>query len=256
VSRPDTTYDLSVVIPAFNEASRIVEPLRRIDGYLRTAALTSEIIVVDDGSSDGTAARVRGVGAGLSVPVTVIPTSPNRGKGHAVKVGMLEARGKAVLMADADLATPIEELGKLLPHLSNGVQVAIGSRKMPGARIEVHQPVLREAMGRVFTLLVNVLVVRASDVTCGFKLFTREAANAIFSRLTIDDWSFDAEVLYIARRLGYRTREVPVMWRDVAGTKVHRGLDALRSLRGIGRILWNGVRGRYDRPAPKASGTP
>jgi len=249
VSQPDRRYDLSVVIPAFNEASRIAEPLRRVDRYLRNSALSSEIIVVDDGSSDGTAERVRNIVPSLAVPVTIIPSPQNRGKGHAVKIGVLQARGKAVLMTDADLSTPIEELDHLLPHLANGVQIAIGSRKMPGAVIDVRQPLLREAMGRIFTLLINVLVVRASDVTCGFKLFTRDAATAIFSRVTIDDWSFDAEVLYIARRLGFRTREVPVHWHDVSGTKVHRGRAAVRSLRGIAHILWNGVRGRYDRDA-------
>jgi dolichyl-phosphate beta-glucosyltransferase len=250
VSQSDRRYDLSIVIPAFNEASRIAEPLRHVDRYLRNSSLSSEIIVVDDGSSDGTVETVRSIVPQLAVPVTIIPSAPNRGKGHAVKTGVLQARGKVVLMTDADLSTPIEDLERLLPHLTNGVQVAVGSRKMPGAVIDVRQPLLRETMGRIFTLLVNLLVVRARDVTCGFKLFTHEAASAIFSRVTIDDWSFDAEVLYIAHRLGFRTQEVPVRWHDVPGTKVHRGRAAIRSLRGIAHILWNGARGRYDRSAP------
>jgi hypothetical protein len=166
---------------------------------------------------------------------------------------MLEARGDLVLMTDADLSTPIEELERLLARLRDGAQVAIGSRKMPGASIEVHQPFLREAMGRIFTWLTSRLVVDVSDVTCGFKLFTRRAATAIFSRTTLDDWSFDAEVLFLARRLGLGIVEVPVAWRDVPGTKVHRGRDAVRSALGLARIVLNRARGRYDTVAAAAS---
>jgi dolichyl-phosphate beta-glucosyltransferase len=244
---PPDEYALSVVIPAYNEAARIGEPLRRIDRHLRARGLPGELVVVDDGSSDGTAEVVRRVTAELGTPVQVLRSERNRGKGHAVKVGMTSARGRAVLMTDADLSTPIEELDKLLPHLRDGVQVVIGSRKMAGARIEVHQPWLREMMGGVFTQLTRLLVVRVSDVTCGFKLFTREAAGDIFSRVTLEDWSFDAEALFLARRLGFRVREVPVVWRDAAGTKVRRGRDAIRAALGLLRILANSVTGRYTR---------
>jgi dolichyl-phosphate beta-glucosyltransferase len=238
-------YDLSVVIPAYNEATRIVEPLHRIARHLRTHALPSEIVVVDDGSRDGTPDVVRRVAAELPLPVRVITSDRNRGKGHAVKVGMTSARGRAVLMTDADLSTPIEELEKLFPHLRDGTEVVIGSRKMAGAVIEVHQPFLREWMGWVFTQLTRLFVIRVSDVTCGFKLFTHEAASQIFSRVTLDDWSFDAEALYLARRLGYAIREVPVLWRDSAGTKVHRGRDAVRAAMGLVCILTNAALGRY-----------
>jgi dolichyl-phosphate beta-glucosyltransferase len=238
-------YDLSVVVPAYNEARRIVEPLRRIDGYLRGRGIAAELVVVDDGSSDGTADVVRALATELSAPVRVIGTTPNRGKGHAVKVGMTHAGGRAVLMTDADLSTPIEEVDGFLAALNDGAQVVIGSRKVAGAVIEVHQPLLREAMGRVFTALTRLLVVRVSDVTCGFKLFTRAAAIDIFSRVTLDDWSFDAEALYLARRLGYRIHEIPVRWRDAEGTKVRRGRDALRAAVGLARILLNALGGRY-----------
>jgi dolichyl-phosphate beta-glucosyltransferase len=236
---------LSVVIPAYNEAARIGEPLRRIAQHLRARALPSELVVVDDGSSDGTADVVRLVGEQLAIPVRLIRSERNRGKGHAVKVGMTNARGRAVLMTDADLSTPIEELDKLLPHLRDGTEVVIGSRKMAGAVIEVRQPLLREMMGRMFTQLTRLLVVRVSDVTCGFKLFSRRAAHEVFSRVTLDDWSFDAEALFVARRLGFGIREVPVLWRDAAGTKVHRGRDAVRAAVGLLRIVANSARGRY-----------
>jgi dolichyl-phosphate beta-glucosyltransferase len=248
---PAQEYELSVVIPAYNEAARIGEPLQRIAGHLRALALPSELVVVDDGSSDGTADVVRSVSETLVVPVRLIRSERNRGKGHAVKVGMTSARGRAVLMTDADLSTPIEELDRLLPQLRDGVQVVIGSRKMAGAIIEVHQPRLREMMGKVFTQLTRLFVVDVSDVTCGFKLFSREAATAVFSRVTLDDWSFDAEALYLARRLGFGVREVAVLWRDAAGTKVHRGRDAVRAAIGLIRILANSALGRYDLGPPR-----
>jgi len=238
--------DISVVIPAFNEAARITEPLRRIDRYLRERRFAGELIVVDDGSTDGTVAVLRSLAGELFTPVSIIECSRNRGKGHAVRTGMTSASGRAVLMTDADLSTPIEQLDNLLPYLQDGAPIVIGSRKMAGAVIEVRQPFVREAMGRVFTALTRWLVVRVSDVTCGFKLFTAEAAIAVFGRASLDDWSFDAEALYIARRLGYRIVEVPVAWADAPGTKVHRILDALRALEGIARIRWNALRGHYD----------
>jgi glycosyltransferase involved in cell wall biosynthesis len=240
--------ELSVVVPAYNEAARIVEPLRRVDAYLQARHPASEIVVVDDGSTDDTVVVVRRLAAELATPVQILSLPGNRGKGHAVKSGVLAARGRLMLTTDADLSTPIEEAERLLAAVAEGVPVVIGSRKMPGAAVEVRQPHLREAMGRVFTLLTGMLVVRVSDVTCGFKVFTREAAHAIFGRLTLDDWSYDAEALFLARRLGLEVREVPVRWRDVPGTKVRRGRDAGRALVGLTRILANAARGRYDLP--------
>jgi dolichyl-phosphate beta-glucosyltransferase len=245
---PEDDCQLSVVIPAYNEAGRIVEPLRRIDAYLRAGNIPSELVIVDDGSTDGTADVVRHVTPELRTPVQVIVCASNRGKGHAVKIGVRHARGCLVLMTDADLSTPIEELDKFLAHVGNGVQIAIGSRKIPGAVIEARQPLLREMMGRVFTLLTRRLLVPVSDVTCGFKLFTREAAAELFQRVTLDDWSFDAEVLFLAHRAGFAIREVPVRWRDDPATKVRRGRDALRSALGLARILVNTARGQYGPP--------
>lgn len=244
VSQGNAEPELSIVIPAFNEAARIGERLRRIRDHLRGRGLAAEIVVVDDGSTDGTADVVRGLGEQLGLAPRVLACE-HRGKGHAVRVGMTAARGRAVLMTDADLSTPIDELDRFLPYLRDGAHVVIGSRKMDGAVLEVRQPVLREAMGRVFTLLTQILVVRVSDATCGFKLFTRDAARQIFSRLTLDDWSFDAEALFVARKLGYAIREVPIHWRDEPGTKVRRGRDALQAAVGLLRIRWNALSGRY-----------
>jgi len=245
VTRDERERQLSVVIPAYNESQRIAEPLGRIDAWLQTHEPSSEIVVVDDGSTDGTADVVRDCSRMLRTPVIVVGSSPNRGKGYAVRVGMMRAQGRALLLTDADLSTPIEELEKLRRCLAEGAAIAIGSRKMAGAVVEIRQPLLRESMGRVFTLLSRLLLLRVSDVTCGFKLFTREAAAQIFPRMTLDDWSFDAEALFLARRLGLEIREVPVRWRDAQGTKVNRTRDALRSALGLLRIALNAARGRY-----------
>ena len=244
VSKGDAEPELSIVIPAFNEAGRIADPLRRIRDHIRGRSLAAEVVIVDDGSTDGTPDVVRRLAEQLGLVLRVLG-SEHRGKGHAVRIGMTGARGRAVLMTDADLSTPIDELDRFLPYLRDGAHVVIGSRKMDGAVLEVRQPILREAMGRVFTLLTQILVVRVSDATCGFKLFTRDAARQIFSRLTLDDWSFDAEALFVARKLGYAIREVPIHWRDEAGTKVHRGRDAMRAAFGLMRIRWNALSGRY-----------
>ncbi len=247
--RDGARVDLTVVIPAYNEATRIAEPLRRVGAYLASRHPASELVLADDGSTDDTAAIVERLAAELRLPARVLRSTQNRGKGHAVRRGMLAARGVLVLMTDADLSTPIDELARLVAAIDAGADVAIGSRKMAGAVIEEHQPWLRESMGRVFTALTRLLVVDVSDVTCGFKLFRRDAAEAVFSRATLDDWSFDAEALFLTRRLGFTLVEVPVRWRDAAGTKVSRGRDALRSAIGLARIVWNRMRGRYPAPA-------
>ena len=237
--------ELTVAIPAFNEARRIEEPLRRVATYLRAHHPASEIVLADDGSTDGTVAIVEGFARGLGLAIRVLPSPVNRGKGHAVKRAMLAARGGLVLMTDADLSTPIDELACLVAAVRAGADAAIGSRKVAGAVIEEHQPLVRETMGRVFTWLARLLIVDVSDVTCGFKLFRRDVAHAVFSRVTLDDWSFDAEALFLVRQLGYTLVEVPVRWRDAAGTKVSRGRDAVRSAVGLARIRWNHARGRY-----------
>jgi len=243
--REGERLDLTVVIPAYNEAARIAAPLRRLGTYLGAHYPHSELVLADDGSTDGTAGVVQALGAEIGMPVRVLPGAGNRGKGHAVRRGMLAARGALVLMTDADLSTPIEELERLHAAIRAGADVAIGSRKMAGALIEEHQPALREAMGRVFTWLTRLFVVDVTDVTCGFKLFRRDAAHAVFALLTLDDWSFDAEALFVTRHLGFELVEVPVRWRDAAGTKVRRGRDALQSALGLARIVVNRARGRY-----------
>jgi len=238
---------LSVVIPAYNEEARIGESLRRIIPYLRSLHRPFELIVVDDGSRDGTIEVVRGSINGCD-RVRILRNKRNRGKGYAVRRGMLEAKGKYVLFTDADLSTPIDELGRFLTWLNDGYDIAIGSRRVSGARIEVHQPLLRETMGKIFAWLTNFLLVKdISDITCGFKCFRRSVARDLFSRQKLSGWSFDAEILFIAKRRGYKIKEVPIRWRDSPGTKVKMIKDAIKSFWELLQIRLNDWRGLYGR---------
>jgi dolichyl-phosphate beta-glucosyltransferase len=212
---------LSIVIPAFNEARRLPESLDRLRRWLAEASYRHEIVVVDDGSTDGTGEVARQNGGEALV---LLHHRPNRGKGYAVRRGMLAATGERRLMTDADLSTPIEELPRLMAELDRGADVAIGSRAVEGARIEIHQPFYREAMGRVFNRLVQALLLPGlKDTQCGFKLFTAGAARRSFGACHLDGFSFDVEALFVARRLGLRIAEVPVVWRNDEASRVSLG---------------------------------
>ena len=231
---------LSVVIPAFNEAERLPRTLDRVGAFLRAFGRGHEIVVVDDGSKDETAERARAAGA------TVLRNDRNRGKGHAVRRGMLEARGQRRLMTDADLSTPIEELPRFLDTMAEGYDVVIGSRALPGANIEVHQPWFRENMGRLYNVFVRAVAVPGlRDTQCGFKLWSADAARAAFADARLDGFSFDVEALYLARKRGYRIAEVPVTWRNDAATRVSLG-GGSAAFPDLLRIRLNDWMGRYD----------
>jgi len=237
---------LSVVIPAYNEEHRIGGTLRTILAYLAQQPYTVEIIVVDDGSHDATACIVTSF-CGKDPPVHLLQNGRNRGKGFSVRNGFLHACGEYLLFSDADLSTPIEEVEQLFAALREPCDIAIASRGLPGSRIEVHQPWYRENMGRVFNVLVRALAVPGiRDTQCGFKCFTREAALDICQRMTRERFGFDVEMLYLARRLGYRVREVPAVWRNSPQTRVHAVRDSASMAGDLLRIRWNDVRGRYD----------
>ena len=250
------SIDLSVVIPAYNEERRIGPTLERIVTYLRTRPWTSEILVVIDGSRDRTVEVVEGVRTERPA-LHVLDDPVNRGKGHCVRRGMLAARGDLRLFSDADLSTPIEEVERLMAAIAAGHDVAIGSRRLPQSRIDVPQPWWRQAMGRSFNWCVRRFAVPdIADTQCGFKLFSADAAKRIFLRQRIEQFGFDVEVLWIARRLGLRVAEVPVTWLDDPDSKVRPVSDACRMLVDLLRIRHADRKGLYALSAPDASRPP
>jgi dolichyl-phosphate beta-glucosyltransferase len=231
---------LSVVIPAYNEEKRLGLTLARIQGYLGEQDYQSEIVVVDNASSDSTLEVARQAGVEVLV-------EPQRGKGAAVRRGMLAARGEYVLFSDADLSTPIEEMGKLMRALRGGQDIAIGSRGLPDSRLPVRQPWYRELVGRVGNVLVRLVAVRGiKDTQCGFKLFPTEIARRLFGVQLMTGIAFDMEILFLAQRTGLKIGEVPVTWIDSPDTRISRVRDSLDALKDLVRIRLNWARGRYQ----------
>lgn len=241
--------ELSIVIPAFNEERRLPETLRRVRAYLEARRADAEVIVVDDGSRDATAALVearRGEFPGLRL----VSNGVNRGKGYSVRHGMLEARGRIVLFTDADLSAPIEEADKLLAAMRDH-EVAIGSRGVDRSLIEVHQSPLRELAGIVFNFLVRAITgLRFVDTQCGFKAFLREPSRIIFEQQRIERFGFDPEILFLAKRHGLRAVEIPVRWAHDPQTRVNMVRDSLRMFGEVLSIPWNWLLGRYPKTLP------
>jgi dolichyl-phosphate beta-glucosyltransferase len=237
---------LSVVVPAYNEARRLRRNLPRLLEYVAGLGEPAEIIVVDDGSADDTAQVVTELGRGHP-EVSLLRSAQNRGKGASVRTGMLTAREEHVLFTDADLAAPIEEAAKLRAGLAHGYDVAIGSRRLERSDIQVRQPWLRELAGRAFTRLVSVcLLPGIRDSQCGFKAFHRRVVEPVFRRQRLDGFSFDVEVLWLARRLGYRVIEVPVVWRDDPESHIRLLRDSVGMFCDVARVRIDAWRGRYE----------
>jgi dolichyl-phosphate beta-glucosyltransferase len=241
--------ELSVVIPAFNEERRLPAYLVEILAYLEAQPFSSEVIIVDDGSQDGTAEMVERFGAENS-KVQLIRLPQNRGKGYAVKTGMLNACGKLRLFADADGATPITELAGLKKAIEAGADSSVASRALHDDSHTVRTKFHRKLIGTIFNFIVRSLTVKGiNDTQCGFKLFTAEASNAVFPLQRIHDFGFDVEILYLCRKKGYRIVEVPVNWTDVPGSKVKLWGDSLRMFTDVMKIRLNDWRGVYqERP--------
>jgi len=227
---------LSIVVPCYNEEQRLPRTIEAIERYLADKGIPYELILVDDGSVDGT--RMIMDKAAERNPFVRVEAHPhNRGKGRAIATGVAVARGSEILATDADLSTPIEELEKLQAALDSGAGVAIGSRSVKGSRVEVSQPIYRVVMGKTFNLIVQALLLPGIwDTQCGFKLFRGDVARDVFARLTTDGFGYDPEVLYLAKKKGVRIAEVPVVWRNSAPTKVNAIRSSLDMFRHVVRI--------------------
>jgi glycosyltransferase involved in cell wall biosynthesis len=239
--------DLSIVIPAYNEELRLPATLERLAEYLPTLGLQTEVLIVDDGSRDRTAAVAQNF-AGKISRLRVLSNGTNRGKGYSVRHGMLEAAGELVLFTDADLSAPIEESDKLVSALKNGYDMAIGSRALNRSLISTHESLFREFAGIIFNKIVRlVLWLPFVDTQCGFKAFRRQRCRIIFELQRIEGFGFDPELLYLARHYGLRAIEIPVRWGHSPDTKVSMLRDSFKMFIDIFVIRWNALSGQYAR---------
>lgn len=235
---------LSIIIPAHNEESRLPRTLGQIFDFLKNQSYSYEVIIVENGSSDRTLALAQEFALEHSNLIVCQEQQP--GKGNAVQQGMLKAQGQYRFICDADLSMPIEEIQKFIPPVLTDFDIAIGSREAPGA-IRYNEPSYRHLGGRAINLAIRLLILPGlNDTQCGFKCFSAEAAEAIFSQQTLTGWSFDIENLYIARRKKLRIKEIPIQWYYDPDSKVNAIRDALRMIGDIFRIHLNAIRGKYD----------
>ena len=245
VASDSSSPKVSIVVPAFNEAVRIGDSIRRIEEFVSRLPYKTEVLVVDDGSRDDTATIVSRMNfKGLRV----IRNETNRGKGFAVRTGTLEALGEYVLFSDADLSAPIEELHKLLEAAEKQhADVVIGSRAVDRSLIAVHQSRVREVGGIFFNQMVKLFLgLNLHDTQCGFKLFKREKIRPVFEKLTIWGFGFDPELLFLASRAGLKIQEIPVRWSHAEGSKIRFLRDGLRMFTDLVQIRWNSIVGKYS----------
>jgi dolichyl-phosphate beta-glucosyltransferase len=248
--------EISVIVPAYNEESRIAPTLRSISSYFRDRKVEAEIIVVDDGSRDGTSDLVTRMSAEMT-ELRLIRLAANSGKGCAVRTGVVNALGATILFADADGATPIEEIERLESALESGADVAIGSRAKRDDNVRVKAKLYRRIMGRSYHALVSLLTVSGiQDTQCGFKAFKAPVAQDLFCRMRMNGFSFDVEVLMMAQRGGYRIAEVPVNWTHQPGSRVNLVTDSIRMARDLFIIQSHALRGHYDQPHLALRATP
>lgn len=243
----------SLIIPAYNESNRIRPTLDQILKHIEEQHWQAEVLVVNDGSQDNTAEIVQEYGR-THPQVQLIENGRNRGKGFSVRNGMLHARGDVCLLSDADLSSPITESQKLFDAIAQGADIAIGSRWLQAELQTERQPLYRQLFGRIFNLLLRIVLgLDFKDTQCGFKAFRREAAQQVFSSQKIERWGFDPEILFLARQFGFRVVEIPVQWAHSAGTRLHPFKDGLLMGTEILRIRWNAWVGTYRTKAVAAS---
>jgi len=244
---------LSIIVPAYNEEERLVASLGKITSYLDAVGIDAEILVVDDGSKDRTAELA--AKALLGRRGRVVRNGDNRGKGYSVRHGVLEARGRFVLLTDADLSTPIDDHAKLAAVIRDrGLDVVIGSRALPDSDVQVRQGWLRQTMGRSFNTIIRAVTgLPYRDTQCGFKLMDRERVKPLFDKMVVNRFAFDVELLFLCARFGLSVADVPVIWRNATGSKVSVFGDPLNMIADVLRVRWRFRRGLYN-PEPGAAG--
>jgi len=250
---PYPTY--SIVIPAYNEAARIGNALQSVVACVRKRGWHAEIVVVDDGSRDQTAEIVRAF-AKDHPEVRLLQNPGNHGKGYSVRNGILHSFGEVVMFTDADLSSPIEEADGLFAAIAAGADIAIGSRWLESSRQTIRQPFYRQFFGRCFNGVTRFIMgLPYADTQCGFKAITRAAAQTVFQLQTIERWGFDPEILFIARKRGFRVEEVPVSWAHDERTRISYLKDGTRMLQDIAIVRWNALLGRYNKQVERISRT-
>jgi glycosyltransferase involved in cell wall biosynthesis len=246
VSDPFLRPAVSIIIPAYNEEQRIGPALDDVLACVHAREWRAEVIVVNDGSLDRTAELVRAYAARDGI-VRLMENKKNAGKGCAVHNGVMASEGEIVMFTDADLSAPIEEAERLFAAIDDGADVAIGSRWLDRSRQTIHQPLYRQVFGRMFNGVTRaVMGLPFADTQCGFKAFRREAGQAIFRRQTIMRWGFDPEILFIALKMGYRVKEVPVTWGHDERSRMSYLKDGMTMLEELARVRWNSLTGKYN----------
>jgi dolichyl-phosphate beta-glucosyltransferase len=242
-NQPRSRY--SIIIPAYNESARVGATLKRVLAYATEQGWDAEVIAVDDGSRDNTAEVVRSI-AQHDTRLRLLQNPGNRGKGYSIRNGMLHGQGEILLFSDADLSSPIEEANKLFAAIAEGADIAIGSRWLRSSLQTQRQPIYRQLFGRIFNLMLRItLGLNFRDTQCGFKAFTRQAAQIIFPLQTIERWGFDPELLYMARKFGLKVAEIPVAWAHCGGTRINPLRDAPQMFGEMLKIRWNALSGKY-----------
>ena len=237
----------SIVIPAYNESARILATLEAVVACVRRRGWDAEVLVVNDGSTDATSRLVLEF-ARTATEVRLLENPGNRGKGYSVRSGLLQALGGVVMFTDADMSAPIEEAEQLFAAIERGADIAIGSRWLEKGRQTHRQPLYRQFFGRCFNAVTRgVMGLNFVDTQCGFKAFTREAAQTVFQLQTIERWGFDPEILFIALKCGFKVVEVPVSWAHDERTRMSYLKDGVKMLEEIATIRWNALRGRYGK---------
>lgn len=236
---------ITILIPVFNEENRLKNGLDEIFGYTKSYSVATEVLIVDDGSFDQTPKILEEYKK--KFPIKVVTLKNNQGKGAAIRAGINEASGDRILFTDIDLSVPINFLESFNDAMTEDVDIVIGSREHPQSEIPVKQHWAREIAGYSFTVLTNaILQVGATDFTCGFKLFRREAARKIFAKQLINRWSFDAETLFLAKKYQFTVKEMPVVWQHNAGSKVRFPQDLIGSFFALLKIRINDWAGKYE----------